>query len=161
MRSLLLLLLLAPLAAIAQDDSSSDSDSDAVHAVTSYCEDGSKTVTITNPDNHTSEASTYDAGGNLQRKVVYTMGDDNQPVSGIVYDAKGQPAYKTVYKRDEMNRIGEEDDYSMQDQLLTRFVFEFGQDGKILQVHAFDAQGNPLQQTSGQADIPTPPAVSR
>jgi hypothetical protein len=136
----------------AQDDSSGNVPDDAIHAITAMNEDGTRTVTLTNPDNHTSEASTYDAAGKLMKKVVYTMDANNQAASGIVYSADNRPVYKAAYKRDGANRISEEDDYTMDDQLIDRFVFEFGPDGRVLRIRGYDAQGNELQQSEARKD---------
>jgi hypothetical protein len=149
---LLLILLgtaLLPGLCAAQDDSTADN---TIHAITALHPDGSRTVTITNPDNHSSEASTYDAAKRLIEKIVYALDDNNQPVSGVVYTSKNTPAFKTVYKHDESNRITEEDDFTMADQLMRRFTYEFGPDGKLARVRAFDSQGNELQQTGAQKD---------
>ncbi|MGA3171767.1 MAG: hypothetical protein ABSE62_12230, partial [Chthoniobacteraceae bacterium] len=144
MRSILLLLPLVPLLAMAQDstDNSDNSDNNAIHAVTAFLADGTKTVTVTDPDKHSSECTTYDAAGKFMRKIVYALDENNDAVSGVVYDADDQPAYKTAYKRDNLNRIGEEDDFNMNDQLLCRFVYEFAPDGKVARVHEYDAEGN-------------------
>jgi hypothetical protein len=136
--------LLTPLGVLAQDDSSN-----AIRATTVLHEDGSKTVTITDPDKHTSESTTYDGRDRILQRVVYTLDDNNQAASGIAYTADNRPVYKSVYKRDDMNRVKEEDDLTMDDQLIRRYVYDFGPDGKVIKVHAFDPQGNELQPASG------------
>jgi len=139
----------------AQDDSDNSNGNgadDTIHAVTVLHEDGTKTVTITDPDKHSSEASTYDGGNNLMERIVYALDDNNQPVSGVVYTAKNQPVFKSTYKRDDMNRISEEDDYTMDDQLIRRFVYEFGPNGNVVRIRCYDAQGNEIQASVAKKD---------
>jgi hypothetical protein len=136
----------------AASDSSSDGSDNVVHAVTAIHDDGSKTVTVSDPDKHSSEATTYDAANKLIERVVYTLDDNNLPVSGIVYGRDNNPAFKTAYKHDDSNRISEEDDYTLDDQLIRRFTYEFGADGKLLRVHAYDSQGNELHQSEARKD---------
>jgi hypothetical protein len=134
---------------LAQDDSTDN----AIHAVTTLHPDGTKTVSITDPDKHSCESSTYDGGDKLMQKIVYTLDDNNQPATGIIYNAQNRPVFKCAFKRDETaNRIKEEDDYTMDDQLIRRYVYDFGPDGKVTRIHAFDAQGNELQASDARKD---------
>lgn len=144
-----LLFLLFPALAPAQDDSSTDN---AIRATTVLHDDGTKTVTVTDPDKKTSEASTYTANDKLIEKIVYTLNDQNQPVTGIVYTKTGVPAFKASYKHDALNRVTEEDDYTMDGQLIRRFTYDFTADGRVGAIHAFDAQGNELHQSQGRPD---------
>lgn len=154
----LLLATLAPGFCAAQDDTSDN----AIHAITAIHADGTRTVTVTNPDTKSSEADTYDARGRLMEKVVYTLDDNNQPATGTVYDARNQPAFKAVYKRDDFSRMSEEDDYTMDDQLLRRFTYEYDGAGKLLRVRAFDSNGNEMRQTDAVPDVHrVPPRVHR
>jgi hypothetical protein len=134
---------------LAQDEGSDN----AIHAITTLHEDGTKTVTITDPDKRTSEASTYDARDKLIQKIIYALDDNNRPATGVVYAKDNSPVLKTVYKHDDMNRLSEEDDYTMDDQLIRRFVYEFGPNGKVSRIRAFDAQGNELQQSPARKDV--------
>jgi hypothetical protein len=143
---------LLPWICAGQDDTSNTADDNAIHAITELHEDGTKTVTITDPDKHTSEASTYNAGDRLIEKVVYTLDENNSPVSGLVYGADNAVAFKTTYKHDDFNRIVEEDDFTLQDELFRRFTYDFGPDGKLKQIHAFDGQGNELQESDAHKD---------
>jgi hypothetical protein len=139
----------------AQDDADN-----TIHAITVIHEDGSKTVTVTEPDKRTSEASTYDSHDKLLQKIVYALDDQNQPATGVVYTPDNRPVFKSVYKRDDMNRISEEDDYTMDGQPIRRFVYEFGADGKVSRIRAFDGQGNEMQQSAARKDqSQVPPRV--
>jgi hypothetical protein len=129
-----------------------DSNDNAIHAITELHEDGTKTVTITDPDNHSSEASTYDGADHLIEKVVYKLDDNNSPVSGMVYGRDNTVAFKTAYKHDDFNRIVEEDDYTLDDVLFRRFTYDFGPDGKLLRIHAYDGQGNEMQESDAHKD---------
>src|SRR5437016_5447745 len=113
----------------------------AIKVTTTLHDDGSKTVTKLDPDQHTSEATTYDGANKLKQRIVYELDDQNQPASGTVYAANGDVVLKSVYKRDAANRISEEIDYTPDDKLLRRFVYEFGSNGKVTRIRAFDANG--------------------
>jgi hypothetical protein len=138
----------APGLCLAQDDSSDN----AIHAITAIHEDGTKTVTITDPDKHSSEATTYDARDRVIEKIVYALDDNNSPITGVVYGPDNNPAFKTVYKHDDFNRISEEDDYTLDGQLIRRFTYDFGPDGNLRRIHAFDSQGNELQEEGVHKD---------
>jgi hypothetical protein len=142
---------LFPGLALAQNDSSDGTD-DTIHALTVYHEDGTKTVTITDPDKHSSEASTYDGRDKLLQKIVYALDDQNQVASGVVYTADNTAIFKTAYKRDDMSRINEEDDFTMEGQLIRKFVYEFGSNGKVVRIRAYDGQGNELQESDAHKD---------
>jgi hypothetical protein len=132
----------------AQDDTADN----AIHAVTVLHEDGTKTITITDPEKHTSEASTYDGRDKLTQRIVYALDENNQPATGVVYTADNRPVFKSSYKRDDQNRVSEEDDYTMDDQLIRRFVYEFGPDGKVSRIRAYDSQGNEMQESAARKD---------
>jgi hypothetical protein len=40
----------------------------------------------------------------------------------------------------------------MTDQLIRRFVYEFGADGKVIRIRAFDSQGNEMQASVAKKD---------
>jgi len=144
----LLAIALLPGVATAQDDGADDT----IHATTVLHEDGTRTVTITDPEKHTSEASTYDGRDKVLQKIVYALDDQNQVVTGVVYTADNKPVFKAAYKRDDSNRISEEDDYTMDDQLIRRFVYEFGGNGKVVRIRAYDSQGNEMQESDAHKD---------
>jgi hypothetical protein len=147
---------LLPALCRAQDDSSSSSSSDGqdgtIHAVTTIHDDGSRTVTVTDPDKHSTEATTYNAANKIIERVAYSLDENNVLVSGTVYGPDNAPVFKTSYKHDDFNRISEEDDYTLQDQLIRRFTYDYGADGKLLRVHAFDSQGNELRENDARPD---------
>jgi len=145
---------LLPCLCSAQDDASDNNNNgsdDTIHAVTAIHEDGSKTVTVTDPDKHSSEATTYNAADKVIEKIVYALDENNTPVSGTVYGPDNAAAFKAVYKHDDFNRITEEDDFTLDGQLMRRFTYEFGPDGKLLKIHAYDSQGNELREDDDQA----------
>ena len=113
---LIALLLLLPGLCAAQDDSSgSDGSDNVIHAITAIHPDGSRTVTVTNPEEHSSEATTYDAANKMIERIVYTLDENNVLVTGLVYGPGNTPSFKSVYKHDDLNRISEEDDYTLDD----------------------------------------------
>ncbi len=149
--SILFPIVLLPALCAAQDGSSDGADN-TIHAITTLHADGTRTVAITDPDKHTSEADTYDGRNKLIEKIIYVLDDNNQPASGVVYTADNRPAFKSVYKRDDFNRVAEEDDYTMDDQLIRRFVYEYGADGKVIRIRGYDGQGNELQESEAHKD---------
>ena len=46
-------------------------------------EDGTKTITQTDVENHTSEALTYSRNNLLLKKVTYTLNEPGKPRSGV------------------------------------------------------------------------------
>ena len=145
----LALLICLPAVALCQDDAQDN----AIHVTTTLHEDGTKTVTQINPETHTSEASTYDNRDHLRQKIVYTLDERNQPETGVVYTAANVPVFKAAYTRDNLGRVTEEVDSTMTDQLMRRFVYEFGPDGKVSRIRAFDANGVEMQQTEARKDV--------
>jgi hypothetical protein len=138
-----------PIGLQAQDSGEPDN---SIHAVTTLHEDGTKTETITDPDKHTTEATTYNAANKMIERIVYTLDDQNQAVTGVVYSAANKPVFKAEYKHDDSGRISEEDDYTMADQLIRRFVYEFGPNGKVIRIRGYDAQGNEMQESVAKKD---------
>ncbi len=139
--------ILLPLVCAAQDEQSS-----AIKVTTTLHEDGSKTVTKLDPDQHTSEATTFNSADKMQQRIVYDLDDQNQATAGKVYAANGTLLLKCVYKRDSSNRVYEEDDYTPDDKLARRFVYEFGPNGKVAHIRAFDGDGTELRQSQGIPD---------
>ena len=74
-----------------------------------------------------------------------------------MYTADNKPVFKATYTRDELDRVTEEADYTMANQLIRRFVYEFGADGKVSRIRAYDANGNEMQQTEARRILETPP----
>jgi len=107
-------------------------------------EDGSRTVTKTDPAAHTSEQTTLTMQDKLLKRTVYELDENNLPVSGVIYQPNGQPTRKIVYRYDPLNRISEEQDYSMSDKFLGKFVYEYNKNGNISRVRSYDASGNEL-----------------
>jgi antitoxin component YwqK of YwqJK toxin-antitoxin module len=129
-----------------------DSSSHAIKVTTLLHEDDTKTVTTTDPDQHTSESVTYTARDKVLQKIVYTLDENNVATSGNIYNAKGQFLFKAVYKRDAMSRVAEELDTTSDGQLIRRFVYEYGANGKVSRIRAYDASGNEMQQSPAKKD---------
>src|ERR1043166_8609146 len=128
-----------------------DEGGGTIKVTTRLLPDGTKAVLKTNIEEHTMESLTYDGSDKLKQRIVYMLDEQDQPMSGIIYAPNGQPAYKASYKHDQFGRIIEEADYTLNNQLIRRFVYEFR--GKDVRVRAFDATGNELQKTA--PDAPT------
>jgi len=109
-------------------------------------EDGTKTVTKLDPEQHSSEETTYGMKERVLKRVVYALDENNLAQSAVVFNSKGAPERKLVFKYDPLSRLAEEQDYNLQDELLLRFVYEYGKSGKLLRIRAYDANGK--EQTS-------------
>ncbi len=108
--------------------------------------DGTKEVTTTDSDNHTSETQTYAQGDKLLKRVVYTLDEQSLPLQGLVYDPKGRLLYKSLYKRDVSGRVTEEVEFSADDKPLGRFVYHYNSGGGVAKIDAYDANGNVVSQ---------------
>ncbi len=134
-----------------------DEPDNTIKVITTLHEDGTRTVTKTDPEQHSSEAIKYGAGDKVLQRIVYQLDEENQPSTGTVYGSNGAVIMKTAYKHDSSNRVTEEDDYTEQGELLRRFIYEFGADGKVSRIRAFDGNGNELHQTAAPASTPKVP----
>ena len=107
-------------------------------------DDGSRTETKMDPTTHTSEQKILTIHDKLLKRVVYDLDENNQPVNGVIYGPNGQPQRKIVYRYDALNRLSEEQDYSMTDKFLGKFVYEYGKAGNISNIRSYDASGTEL-----------------
>lgn len=107
-------------------------------------EDGSRTVTKTEPEQHTSEQTTFSIDNKQLGRILFLLNENDQAVSGTVFDAKNKPTRKMVYQYDTMNRISEEQNYSPKDQFLGKFVYEYDLNGKLSKIRSFDADGKEI-----------------
>ena len=105
-------------------------------------DDGSKTVTKTDPESHTCEEQTLTEKDKLLKRVVFTVDENNRAISGVIFTPAGKPVRKIVYKYDGKNRVSEEQDFTPADVYLGKFVYEYNDNGKLVKVRAYDAAGN-------------------
>ncbi len=145
-RLLAILLLCLPAASVHAQDSGGE-----IKVTTIMHEDGTRTVTTTNKDEHTSESVTYGAKDKVTQRIVYTLDEEDVALSGLVYGPNGKIVFKAVYKRDGSNRVVEEIDSAPDGTLLRRFVYEYGANGKVSRVRAYDAAGNEMRPTQSPA----------
>lgn len=137
-----------PLLASAQNDSGG-----TLKVTTRLLPDGSKTVMKTDVEAHTMEATTYNSADKLTQRIIYMLDAQDQPKSGVVYAPNGKPVYKCAYEHDSLGRITEERDYTLANQLIRRFVYEFGNSATAVRIRAFDANGNELQQIGAAVPV--------
>jgi len=116
--------------------------------------DGTRTETVTNVQEGTSEEKTLNAAGKLLRRTVYKLDETGKPVEGTAYSEKGAPIYRFTYTRDSFGRIAEESDFKMDGTLFQRFVYRFTPEGRVAGVDTFDGQGNLVRGAGGKS---TPP----
>jgi hypothetical protein len=115
-----------------------------LRATTTLHPDGTRTVSIVDPDKHSSEETDQDANGKILRKTTYLLDDRSQAFGSITYDAKGVILYRTSYRRDNMGRIDEESITTAAGQPLRRRVYTYGAGNKVTNIEEFDANGNPV-----------------
>lgn len=127
-------------AAFAQAQSGSDSG--AIRATTTIHQDGTRSVTIVDPEKSTAEETQTDSSGKVLRKVTYLLDDRKQPMGSIAYDAKGNVLYRTTYKRDGMDRVDEESISGADGRFMRRRVYTYGAQNKVTNVVEYDAAGN-------------------
>ena len=106
--------------------------------------DGSKTVTKTDPEQHTSEQTTLTEKDKQISRILFKLNGNEQALNGIAYDSKDKPTRKIAYLYDPQNRLSEEQDYSPNDQFLGKFVYEYNQVGKLSRIRAYDANGKEI-----------------
>ena len=104
--------------------------------------DGTRTETVTNLEERTSEEKQVNAAGKMLRRTVYTLDEQGLPSGGTHYSAKNVPTYRFEFTRDTMGRIAEEKDYTVDGKLFQRLVYRFGSNGKVIGIDTYDAQGN-------------------
>lgn len=119
-----------------------------IKVTTTIHPDGTRTVLRTDPDQHTSESTTYGPKDKVLQRVVYALDDQNQPVTGSAYSLDGKVISKVVFKRNASNQVSEQSEYTPDDRLMRRLVYEYGSGGRVTKIRAYDAQGNELQPAS-------------
>jgi antitoxin component YwqK of YwqJK toxin-antitoxin module len=119
-------------------------ESAAIRAKTTVHGDGTRTETITNVDEKTMRATTYDASGKVLLKVLNRLNDDLEPVQAFYYDPTGKPLYRSVYKRDFNGRVTEVTDFSTTGKTLRRLVYSYDSVGKVMGIKAYDGNGNEI-----------------
>jgi hypothetical protein len=126
-----------------------------IKATTTVHEDGSRTVTVMDPEKRTTEETTETSQGKVLRKTTYLLDDRNQPLGAIAYDSKGAVLYRAAYKRDGMNRIDDETITTADGKMIRRRVYTYGANNKVARVDEYDAAGNliaPVRTSPGRPD---------
>lgn len=146
---ILLCAVVLPARLLAQDETGG-----AVKVTTRLMPDNTKVVVKTDAGAHTMEATTLDSGDKMKQRIVYALDEQDQPVSGTVYAPNGKAVFKCAYRHDSIGRVTEEADYTLDDQLIRRFVYEYGGGKTASRIRCFDAQGNELSQSGAGASGP-------
>ena len=125
---------------------------EGVHETMTIHPDGTRTITIVDPEKPTSDETLQDSKGKTLRKTTYLLDDRRQALGSITYDPKGTILYRTSFRRDPTGRIDEEAISSATGQPLRRRVYTYGAGNKVTNIQEYDANGNLL--TSAKAARP-------
>jgi hypothetical protein len=111
--------------------------------------DGGQMTTKTDPEKHTTEEVTTDAGNKVLKKTTYLLDEGNLPTEAIFCDAKGNILYKTAYQRDTWGHVTEARFLAADDTYLGKRVFVYGANGQPTQVTDYDANGQMVTPAGG------------
>jgi len=106
--------------------------------------DGTRTDTQKDLENHTSESKTYDASKKLVSRWVYTINDQGFELEGVCYNAKDQIVGRVSYSYDVFGHLAEMLEKASNGTVLRRTVYHRDASGKLTTTDFFDGQGNPL-----------------
>lgn len=115
-----------------------------IHVTTKLRPDGSKSTTKLDPDSHTAEETITDASNRVQRKTVYTLGENDVAVSATFYDGKGNAVYKATYTRDGAGRVTAAAFNTPDGRYLGKRLFVYTGSGDATQVIDYDANGQQI-----------------
>lgn len=118
-----------------------------IKATTTLRADGTKCITILDPEKHTSEETVTDANNRVLGKTTYLLGDRDVVTGAIFYNAKGAPIYKAAYQRDPSGNISEVAFSTPDDRYLGKRVYVYSKDA-ALQVINYDANGQLIAPTA-------------
>jgi hypothetical protein len=113
-----------------------------IKATTTVHSDGTRTVTVMDPEKRTTEETTETSNGKVLRRTTYLLDDRNQPLGAIAYDGKGNVAYRSSYRRDGMDRIDEETVSNATGQVIRRRIYHYGGNNKVARIDEYDQAGN-------------------
>ena len=106
--------------------------------------DGTRTDTQKDLENHTSESKTYDASKKLVSRWVYSINDEGFELEGVCFNAKDQVIARVNYSYDVFGHLAEMLEKAPNSTLLRRTVYHRDASGKLTSTDFFDGQGNPL-----------------
>jgi hypothetical protein len=133
--------------AIAQDAT------DAVRVKTILHQDGTRTVSRTDPSTGEAEETTYDGAGKTLRRIVFRLNAEGKPENGTVYDRNGKPVLVISRRFDIEGRVSEQTESAPTGAVKRRLVFAYDSQGRIVRVDTYDADGNliePEKKSSGK-----------
>ena len=115
----------------------------AIKATTKVWMDGSRSVTVVDPEQRTATETREDSQGHPLKKTVYLLDERNLAMGAIHYDLKGNIRYKESYRRDAADHIIETTFTSTDGRPLGKRIFYYSGD-KVSSVEDYDASGNRL-----------------
>ena len=116
--------------------------------------DGTRTDTVKDIDNRTSETKTYSSSQKLLERCVYTLDEQGREVEGVVYNAKDAIVSRLTLQYDAMGNVSEKVVKAPNGLIQRRFVFIHDTNGRVT-VKTFDAKGALLkEETSIIAPLP-------
>jgi len=115
---------------------------------------GTRTDTVKDIDNRTTETKTYSASQKLLERCVYTLDDQGREVEGVVYNAKDAIISRVSLQYDAQGNISEQVEKAPNGMVKRRLVFVRVATGCVT-VKTFDAKGALIhEETSIVAPIP-------
>lgn len=124
------------------------SDDAAVRVTVTMNPDGSKTVYQTNEASHQTIATTTDAKGKKQGKIVYLLDAQNRYESGDVFAPNGILRFKTQYRYDSAGRLTDESQLSKEGAVQHRIVYSYDEAGHQTGYAIYDGDGHLLGRTT-------------
>ena len=125
-----------------------------IKVTTAIHDDGTRTDTVKDVDNRTSETRTYSSSQKLRERCVYTLDDQGREVEGVVYNAKEAIVSRVALQYDALGNLRERAEKAPNGTLLRRFVYTQDPSGRVT-VRTFDAGGKLIhEETSIVAPLP-------
>ncbi len=112
--------------------------------------DGSKTDTITNFAERTSEERLVNQAGKVLRRTIFTLDDEGRQNGGVVYGPDNKPLSRFQFVRDAMGNIIEHRDYTVKGEVIQRKIYRLSGEGKVLGIDTYDKNGT-LVHTTGKS----------
>ncbi|MEI6561285.1 MAG: hypothetical protein WCO68_04270 [Verrucomicrobiota bacterium] len=124
-----------------------------IKVTTAIHSDGTRTDTVKDIDNRTTETKTYSASQKLLERCVYTLDEQGREVEGVVYNAKDVIVSRVSLQYDAQGNISEQVEKTPNGMVKRRLVFIRVANGCVT-VKTFDAKGTLIHE---ETSIIAPP----
>ena len=102
----------------------------AIHARTTYHQDGSRTETVNDPETKVKTETTYDPRGVVISRHQYLLNERGQVTQGSIYDGAGNLVARSQSYFDDYGRVKESRLFNLQGECFQQSLYEYGTDGK-------------------------------